>query len=349
MPPSGELGRRHQWRRNATELFRFALIADTHVWQQSVGRDAFSDRSDAAGIRDGLLVRNSPAVYSTLLQELARFAASGGAFAVHAGDSVCGGASFRSPPAEYEDALRTLVADERAVLGSWPIHHVAGNHDLHPSAGGLDLWRRVLGNRSGAPGPEVAYRSLRLRGWRLVLLDSASAVGYDTDGHGRVDAPQLGWLHTQLEESAALGERVLLISHQLLVQPRDVNGGVASWLVLPDDMVENAAQVLTLLQRYPHVRLSLHGHVHANSLSTHGRIAFVSTASADEFPMQWREVIVRECEVELRTRSLPVPPDTLDRSRRREVGRGNANERNRAKIGGPLENHMILSTCDEHE
>ena len=117
-------------------------------------------------------------------------------------------------------------------------------------------------------------------------------------------------------------------------------------LINPDGLPH---QVLNLLSRYPHVRLSLHGHVHANSLTTHGGIAFVTTSSASEYPMQWREVIVRECEIEMRTRALPVPSDTLAMSRRRETGRGDPDERNRAKVGGALENHLLLSVCTPAE
>ena len=192
-------------------------------------------------------------------------------------------------------------------------------------------------------------RALAWWGRCRLLLDTASAVRFDTDGHGLVDAAQLGWLHAELDASAALGEHVLLVAHQLLVQPRDTSGRVVSWLMLPDDMVENANQVLNMLRRYPHVRLSLHGHVHANSLTTHGGIAFVSTASADEYPMHWREVIVRECEVEMRTHALPVAPAMLEKSRQREAGRGDPDVRNRAKVGGALENHLLLSLCTPNE
>ncbi len=48
-------------------------------------------------------------------------------------------------------------------------------------------------------------------------------------------------------------------------------------------------QVVELLSRYPHVRLCLHGHVHGHSLTTRGGIVYVSTASASEYPLAWRE------------------------------------------------------------
>mmetsp|Transcript_10762 Transcript_10762/g.27661 ORF Transcript_10762/g.27661 Transcript_10762/m.27661 type:complete len:263 (-) Transcript_10762:268-1056(-) len=261
------------------------------------------------------------------------------------GDSVCGGNNFHSPAHEYEQALREVAAEERAMLGPWPMYHMAGNHDLHPVEGGLKSWLSVFGNQTGLSHTNAAYHALRFRGWRLLLLDTASWVGKDSNGHGAIGSAQLVWLHGQLESSAARNEQVILIAHQLLVLPRDSSGRTASWVQLPDDMVSNAGQVLSLLRRYPHVRLSLHGHVHANSLTTHQGIAFASLASASEYPMQWHEIIVRACEVELRAHVLGLPREVLDRSRHRENGRGDAAKRNRAKMGEPIENAFVLRTC----
>ena len=196
--------------RNDSELFRFALVTDSHLWPSTAGRRAFSAIADARDIRDGLLVSHSPEVYAALLEDLRHFAARGGMFGVHAGDAVCGGNNFHANPEEFEAALRSVAATERAALGVWQMHHIAGNHDLHPTAGGLASWRRALGNATGAPRSDVAYRSIRTHGWRLILLDSASAVheGFDTDGHGRLGNEQLEWLHGELVDSAASREQV---------------------------------------------------------------------------------------------------------------------------------------------
>ena len=89
----------------------------------------------------------------------------------------------------------------------------------------------------------------------------------------------------------------------------------------------------------------MHGHVHANSVTKYGGITFVTSAAADEYPMHWREVIVRQCEVELRTHPIPIPPDILEKSRLREAGRGDPTSRNSAKRGAPRDNHAIIRIC----
>ena len=79
-------------------------------------------------------------------QVLQQFAASGGSFAVHAGDSVCGGGSFGQPAEEYERSLEAVAAVQRAVLGTWPVFYAPGNHDVDPTVGGLAKWQQLLGD-----------------------------------------------------------------------------------------------------------------------------------------------------------------------------------------------------------
>lgn len=81
-------------------LFRFALFGDTHYWMPTSRRAAFIEKSESATSRDGLLVGDSPQVLQAVLAQLRSFAGGGGSFAVHAGDSLCGGSSFGQPRAE---------------------------------------------------------------------------------------------------------------------------------------------------------------------------------------------------------------------------------------------------------
>ena len=130
--------------------------------------------------------------------------------------------------------------------------------------------------------------------------------------------------------------------HQLLVEPVDEygGGGAPEWLDRRGDLVDNAAEVLALIARHPHVRLSFHGHVHANTLTVRGPTAFVSLASAGEWPMQWREARLFGCEAELRTHQLAMPA-LLERSRLRDTRGG----RNAAKLGDALDNAVRLRWC----
>jgi len=334
----GESGEHIDAAPNGT-LFRFAVISDTHFWLPSRARGDWSSRSDAQPERDGLLVSDSDAILQQLLSQLSHFAASGGSFALHAGDAVCGGGSFHQPPTEYERALRAFREQQTVAFGNWPVFHVPGNHDIDPTEGGLAKWRRILGTSGlgNTSDLEVGYRALRVApGWRLLLLDSMDGVPHDLDGHGHIGEAQLAWLAAQLDESAAASEQVILAMHQLLVSP--VDEGVQEtelpgWLDWHGDFVDNRAEVLALLARHSHVRLSFHGHVHANTLTTRHGTVFVTNAAGGEYPMHWREVSVHPCEIRIRTRAIEAPA-LLEKSRLRDT-RPN---RNHIKRGEQLAN-----------
>ena len=392
---------------NANEtLFRFAVVSDTHFWLPSTARAEWSRQSDALPERDGLLVSDSDAVVQQLLAALAQFARRGGSFAVHVGDSVCGGGSFHPPLEEYERGLLSLREQQRAAFGSWPFFHVPGNHDLDPVEGGLAQWRRTLGSSGNSSGnTELGYRAVRVApGWRLLLLDSMDGVAHDKDGHGHIGEAQLAWLAVQLEQSAAASEQVILVMHQLLVAPVDGSaqeeggeqgdesdredegyredgsywdhiyparararrrraqedggaqegggeqeeegeqeegeGALPSWLGWRGDFIDNRVEVLGLLARHSHVRLSFHGHVHANTLTTRHGVAFVTSAAASEYPMQWREVSVRPCELQIHARSIDAPA-LREKSRLRDTRGG----RNEIKAGTPRANAVSIRTC----
>ena len=145
-------------RSNDTALFKFAVLSDTHVWVPSAARDEYQRGSDGESEWDGLLVSDSDSLLRQVLITLAEFAASG-SFAVHAGDAVCGGASFNQTAEDYERSLEAIAAEQRAVLGTWPVFYASGNHDVDPTEGGLAKWVRLLGG-SGM-GDSMAGASVR--------------------------------------------------------------------------------------------------------------------------------------------------------------------------------------------
>ena len=93
-------------------LFRFALLSDTHYWQPTAARAKWAQTADARAARDGLLVADSPTTSEAALRQLGAFAAGGGAFAVHLGDTMCGGSNFGQPRDECAPrAIRRAIPD----------------------------------------------------------------------------------------------------------------------------------------------------------------------------------------------------------------------------------------------
>ena len=104
-------------------LFRFALLSDTHYWQPTAARAKWAQTADARAARDGQLVADSPTTSEAALRQLGAFAAGGGAFAVHLGDTMCGGSNFGQPRDEcaprnfWRNSLGAIFrAIRRAIL-----------------------------------------------------------------------------------------------------------------------------------------------------------------------------------------------------------------------------------------
>jgi len=220
----------------------------------------------------------------------------------------------------------------------------------------------------------IAYRSLFVSHptWRLLLLDSTDGIDKDRDGHGHIGPRQLRWIEAELEAAHGRGQKVVLCMHQLLVDPTDASlardgarsrrkrgGSTAragalepsfeeasgpSWIG-SGDMIDNRGEVLEVIARYPGVvRLSLHGHVHANTLVRAHGVAFVTLSSTTEYPMQWHELQLDACEARLLQRPLELP-DERRLSERRDTRPG----RNRIKLGlasaSAMGGRVVVSTC----
>ena len=64
------------------------------------------------------------------------------------------------------------------------------------------------------------------------MLDSMDSLPSDTDGHGHIGQAQLRWMQLQLAAAADAGESVMLLMHQLLVEPQDAEGELPPFLDL---------------------------------------------------------------------------------------------------------------------
>lgn len=127
--------------------------------------------------------------------------------------------------------LRRLLDDHDR-----PVALLAGNHD-HPS-----LLQAVLGRRA-----VIAPASLRLGDWEVLLLHSHRAAAVD----GALGPRQLAWLETVL--AAGDAPAVVALHHP----PLPIGDPFLDSIALAD-----GEALLSLLRRFPRVRLVLFGHIH---------------------------------------------------------------------------------------
>ena len=216
----------------------------------------------------------------------------------------------------------------------------------------------------------TVYRSLLTSHptWRLLLLNSMDGIARDQDGHGHIGRAQLGWLTAELDAAQRGGQHVVLFMHQLLVDPTgpaamlrnsarrgkrtpnvlapevEVEEAGSNWIGF-GDMIDNRKEVLALITRFPGVvRLSLHGHVHANTLVHAYGVAFATLSSTSEYPMQWHELQLDACEARLLQRPLDLAEE-----RRLSSIRDTRPGHNRVKLGfqlgATMGERVVVPTC----
>ena len=121
------------------------------------------------------------------------------------------------------------------------------------------------------------------------------------------------------------------------------------------------------MARYaPTVALSLHGHVHANTLTWWHGIPFVTLASTTEYPLQWHELRLWPCVAKptAAAAAVPLPPSRgllllqrpllLPLLRAESARRDTRPNRNRIKRGDATGQSAVCSSAeealvDEHE
>lgn len=161
------------------------------------------------------------------------------------------------------DTYRWLKQRVEAVARQ--IAWIPGNHDLLEHMGG-DLLRR----------------SLSLAGWRILLLDSTSEP--DGRGSGALAASELDVLEQQLSEH---GEPTLVVLHH---NPLATGSG---WQ--DEVMLANPEPFWQLIQRFPQVKVVLHGHIHQHFEAHYNGVEVMATpAIAPQFKPRQQDFLLED-------------------------------------------------------
>jgi 3',5'-cyclic AMP phosphodiesterase CpdA len=168
----------------------------------------------------------------------------------------------------------------------FPAYVVPGNHDVpvvmanEQSIGFADF--PYFYQQFGYKNPEQHYYNRQIfPGVRLIGLNSNS---FDDQGRqiGRLDDQQFQWLEQEL--AATKDELVLVMIHHNVVEhlPNQSRHPMANRY-----MLENAAELRTLLQRYG-VKLVFTGHLHVQDIAYDQGIYDITTGSLVSYPHPYR-------------------------------------------------------------
>lgn len=197
------------------------------------------------------------------------------AFVVHVGDII------DKDPESFEVVLPILARSKA------PSYHVLGNHDF-PVA-----YPQVLEKL----GLERGYYDFTYQGWRFIVLDANEVSLYANpegskahqeasrmlealtardavnaqEWNGALSEGQLGWLAETLTNSAAAGEKAVIINH-FPAYPENIHN---FW---------NDREVISLLEQHEHVVAYFNGHNHAGNYGVKRGIHYVTLHGVVETP-----------------------------------------------------------------
>lgn len=138
-----------------------------------------------------------------------------------------------------------------------PVEITIGNHDDRPVF--LDVFGADLAAETG-----FVDRAIDIKGYRLILLDSAIAHGRHD---GRLEPAQLDWLAEQL--AGAEDRPVIVFLHHHANPLRTA---------VDDIILQNGAEFAEVLAAHPDVRQVIAGHVHYTSTAIWKGIPFTTMA-----------------------------------------------------------------------
>ena len=192
------------------------------------------------------------------------------AFCVHLGDLI--DREWRS----FDEITQPLAKSRHR----W--HHLLGNHDF-------DVLDELKPRVPGRMGMERRYSFFDHAGFRCVILDTNDVSTYASRAetperqaaeaelsrwmaakarqakpwNGAIGAAQLAWLDRTCADARAAKLRVIIFAHHPVFPDNDHN-------------VWNAAGVLAVIDRHPHVVAWLNGHNHAGNFAERNGVPFVT-------------------------------------------------------------------------
>jgi len=175
---------------------------------------------------------------------------------------VTGDLSQDETPESY-DRLRHLLNPLRI-----PIHYLVGNHDNGAAM------QQAWGEQSA-----TSLRALQVAGWQLVLLNSTVPEVV----WGALSAETVDWLDEQLSQCQL--PTLIALHHPPIVPSSDWNG----------EVLTNPEVLYQVVDRHPHIRLVIAGHIHQPLHYQRGSVAYLTAPSTclqydqpKDSPLDWQ-------------------------------------------------------------
>jgi Icc protein len=237
--------------------FNFAHVTDLHL--------------DVRGENSWQYREKSVPLFIDALRQLTRLPKLN--FVVFGGDQIHYGANDKESLSVFQQWTDHLNMPYYILLGNTEVSPVSGVSKLKREDY-LNIWYK----RGLRPG-RSSWAFDPVRGVRIIGFD----VTVDGKPHGFAGRRGLKWLENELVKNKKK-KLVIIFTHQLLMPTtaRDTSEDWSFW------MVKNHAEVRSLLNQFPNVRLVVSGHHHTTRVITEGRITYVADPAIVTYPCALR-------------------------------------------------------------
>lgn len=179
----------------------------------------------------------------------------------------------------YEKELRSALLHVDKLKYPW--YFVFGNHD--PCVGGYltkNLYLEILKEHNKNFAAEKPYYSfVPKKGYKVIGLDSIIDTRVTTNGE--IPPAQIEWLKKELDNSKK--DIVLIFLHVPIIEPFPSAG----------HRLLNAGEIQALLESYKNPIAVFQGHYHANKITQHENVLYVSSPSLVSYPNAFRIITVK--------------------------------------------------------
>ena len=179
----------------------------------------------------------------------------------------------------YEKELTAVLPHVEKLKYPW--YFVFGNHD--PCVGGYltkKLYIDILRNHNkNFTTTKPYYSFVPQKGYKVIGLDSI--IDTRITSNGQIDAEQLKWLDEELKNSKK--DIVLIFLHVPVVEP------------FPSEThrLLNAGEVQAVIEKYSNPIAVFQGHYHANKITQHNNVLYVSSPALVSYPNAFRIISIK--------------------------------------------------------
>ncbi|MBR6098429.1 metallophosphoesterase [bacterium] len=178
----------------------------------------------------------------------------------------------------FEQELQAVLPHVKNLKYPW--YFAFGNHD--PCVGGYltkKLYLEILSENNTFKFTQPYYSFSPQKGYKIIVLDSI--IDTRITSNGEIYPEQVKWLEEELDKSKK--DVVLIFMHVPIIEPFPSEG----------HRLLNAGEIMALLEKHKNPIAVFQGHYHANKITQHDNVLYVSSPALVSYPNAFRIITIK--------------------------------------------------------